>query len=353
MSEKRVKLNQIVKNQLPSYVQEDFPLVGEFLSQYYQGQEYQGGPVDLIQNIDSYVKLSECGNLVKSTNTTAYAGITTSTIFVSNTTGFPDNYGLIKINDEIITYESKTDISFVNCKRGFSGITSFRNPSDPENLVFSTSTAQNHENDTVVENLSVLFLDEFLKKAKNQFLYGFQCGLNEKVNIEIKDYRDLKNKYNSIASIEMIEAVGQNYLESYFKTIKDNLSDDGRAAIQAITIDDNMFDRYKNKTDFIQKYIFPGGFLPSKNIINKCVSENGLAIKSYDSYADHYSDTLAIWRNEFNKKWDLIKKQGFDLTFKRMWEFYLSYCEAGFKSKNIDLIQFSLQNKWSLKETND
>ena len=185
--------------------------------------------------------------------------------------------------------------------------------------------------------------------SKKQFEYAkkriHECGLNEKVNIEIKDYRDLKNKYNSIASIEMIEAVGQNYLESYFKTIKDNLSDDGRAAIQAITIDDNMFDRYKNKTDFIQKYIFPGGFLPSKNIINKYVSENGLAIKSYDSYADHYSDTLAIWRNEFNKKWDLIKKQGFDLTFKRMWEFYLSYCEAGFKSKNIDLIQFSLQNK--------
>ncbi len=185
--------------------------------------------------------------------------------------------------------------------------------------------------------------------SKKQFEYAkkriHECGLNEKVNIEIKDYRDLKNKYNSIASIEMIEAVGQNYLESYFKTIKDNLSDDGRAAIQAITIDDNMFDRYKNKTDFIQKYIFPGGFLPSKNIINKYVSENGLAIKSYDSYSDHYSDTLAIWRNEFNKKWDLIKKQGFDLTFKRMWEFYLSYCEAGFKSKNIDLIQFSLQNK--------
>ena len=185
--------------------------------------------------------------------------------------------------------------------------------------------------------------------SKKQFEYAkkriHECGLNEKVNIEIKDYRDLKNKYNSIASIEMIEAVGQNYLESYFKTIKDNLSDDGRAAIQAITIDDNMFDRYKNKTDFIQKYIFPGGFLPSKNIINKYVSENGLAIKSYDSYADHYSNTLAIWKNEFNKKWDLIKKQGFDLTFKRMWEFYLSYCEAGFKSKNIDLIQFSLQNK--------
>ena len=185
--------------------------------------------------------------------------------------------------------------------------------------------------------------------SKKQFEYAkeriYKCGLNEKVNIEIKDYRDLKDKYNSIASIEMIEAVGQNYLESYFKTIKNNLSSNGRAAIQAITIDDSLFDRYRTKKDFIQKYIFPGGFLPSKNCLNKYVSYNGLTIKSYDSYADHYANTLAIWRNEFNRKWDLIKKQGFDLTFKRMWEFYLSYCEAGFKSKNIDLIQFSIQNK--------
>ena len=172
-----------------------------------------------------------------------------------------------------------------------------------------------------------------------------KCGLNEKVNIEIKDYRDLNGRYNSIASIEMIEAVGQNYLDGYFKTIKSNLSDGGNAAIQAITIDDNLFDRYKNKQDFIQKYIFPGGFLPNKNSINKYVSDNGLAVNSYISYADDYANTLAIWREEFNKKWELIKSQGFDLTFKRMWEFYLSYCEAGFKSKNIDLIQFSIQNK--------
>ena len=185
--------------------------------------------------------------------------------------------------------------------------------------------------------------------SKKQFEFAKErihnCGLNEKVNIEIKDYRDLKGKYNSIASIEMIEAVGQNYLESYFKTIKNNLSDGGKAAIQAITIDDSLYDRYKNKKDFIQKYIFPGGFLPNKNTINELVSNNGLTVNSYISYADHYADTLGIWRNEFNKKWHLIKKQGFDLTFKRMWEFYLSYCEAGFKSKNIDLIQFSLQNK--------
>ncbi|MDA9667362.1 cyclopropane-fatty-acyl-phospholipid synthase family protein [Candidatus Pelagibacter sp.] len=185
--------------------------------------------------------------------------------------------------------------------------------------------------------------------SKKQFEYTkkriHKCGLNEKVNIEIKDYRDLRGKYNSIASIEMIEAVGQNYLDSYFKTIKDNLSYNGKAAIQAITIDDSLFDRYKNKQDFIQKYIFPGGFLPNKNSINRYVSDNDLTINSYISYADDYASTLAIWKKEFNEKWDLIKNKGFDLTFKRMWEFYLSYCEAGFKSKNIDLIQFSLQNK--------
>ena len=185
--------------------------------------------------------------------------------------------------------------------------------------------------------------------SKKQFEFAkeriHKCGLNEKVNIEIKDYRDLKSKYDHIASIEMIEAVGQNYLDSYFNTIKNNLTSSGTVGIQAITIDDSLFDRYKNKQDFIQKYIFPGGFLPSRNELQNYVDTNGLKFDEYNSYADHYSDTLIIWREIFNKKWDLIKEQGFDLTFKRMWEFYLSYCEAGFKSKNIDLIQFSLQNK--------
>ena len=173
----------------------------------------------------------------------------------------------------------------------------------------------------------------------------YSAGLNEKINIQIKDYRDLKGKYESIASIEMIEAVGQNYLKSYFNTIKKNLTIDGNAGIQAITIDDSLFDRYKNKQDFIQKYIFPGGFLPSKKSLHRYADVNGLKFNEYNSYSKHYSDTLIIWRKEFIKKWDLIKKQGFDLNFKKMWEFYLSYCEAGFKSKNIDLIQFSLCNK--------
>ena len=169
--------------------------------------------------------------------------------------------------------------------------------------------------------------------------------LNEKINIYMMDYRDIKNKYNSIASIEMIEAVGKNYLKNYFKTIKDNLQSNGIAAIQAITIDDKLFDRYKTKEDFIQKYIFPRGFLPSKKCLYQYANQNGLGVDQYNSYGLHYSNTLNIWRNEFIKKWEDISKQGFDLTFKRMWNFYLSYCEAGFKSKNIDLIQFSLCNK--------
>ena len=185
--------------------------------------------------------------------------------------------------------------------------------------------------------------------SKKQFEYAsnriFKNGLNEKINIQFKDYRDVKQKYNSIASIEMIEAVGQNYLENYFKTIKSNLVSQGSAAIQAITIDDNLFDRYKTKEDFIQKYIFPGGFLPSKKKLYDLSKNNGLAINQYNSYGLHYSNTLKIWRDEFFKKWEEISKQGFDNKFKRMWHFYLSYCEAGFKSKNIDLIQFSLQNR--------
>jgi len=185
--------------------------------------------------------------------------------------------------------------------------------------------------------------------SKKQFEYAsnriFKNGLNEKINIQFMDYRDVKQKYNSIASIEMIEAVGQNYLENYFKSIKTNLVRDGSAAIQAITIDDNLFDRYKTKEDFIQKYIFPGGFLPSKKKLYDLSQNNGLAINQYNSYGLHYSNTLKIWRDEFFKKWEEISKQGFDNKFKRMWHFYLSYCEAGFKSKNIDLIQFSLQNR--------
>ena len=171
------------------------------------------------------------------------------------------------------------------------------------------------------------------------------AGLNNKVNVMFLDYRDLKEKYDRIASIEMIEAVGEKYLNKYFETIKRSLNENGSAAIQGITIRDDLFERYRSSEDFIQKYIFPGGFLPSLSFMKSLTKKNNLVLLKINSYSDDYAKTLAIWRENFLKAWSNIAPLGFDETFKRMWEFYLSYCEAGFKSKNIDLIQFSMSNK--------
>ncbi len=185
--------------------------------------------------------------------------------------------------------------------------------------------------------------------SKKQFEFTknriFKAGLNNKVNVMFLDYRDLKDKYDKVASIEMIEAVGENYLDKYFGTIKKSLKENGTAAIQGITIKDNLFDRYRNSEDFIQKYIFPGGFLPSMQFIKDLIKKNRLNLLKVNSYSDDYARTLAAWRENFFKTWKNISPLGFDETFKRMWEFYLSYCEAGFKAKNIDLIQFSICNK--------
>jgi len=185
--------------------------------------------------------------------------------------------------------------------------------------------------------------------SKKQFLFTKErirkAGLNHKVNVQMLDYRDVKNKYDIIVSIEMIEAVGEKYLDKYFNIIKENLTSGGRGAIQAIIIKDELYDRYRSKEDFIQKYIFPGGFLPSFNSLNKISQKSGLKIDGYHLYGSHYSSTLQKWRESFLNSWDIISKQGFNLSFKKMWDFYFSYCEAGFKSKNIDLIQFSVCNK--------
>ena len=180
---------------------------------------------------------------------------------------------------------------------------------------------------------------EFTKKRISD------AGLNNKVNVLFLDYRDLQDKYDKIVSIEMIEAVGENYLSKYFETIKKSLNKDGSAALQGITIRDDLFDRYKRSEDFIQKYIFPGGFLPSVNLMKTLIKKNKLNLIKVNSYTDDYARTLASWRINFFKAWNNITPLGFDETFKRMWEFYLSYCEAGFKSKNINLIQISMSNK--------
>mgnify|MGYP001244775803 FL=1 len=185
--------------------------------------------------------------------------------------------------------------------------------------------------------------------SKKQFEYAkkriFLSGLNNKVNVKFLDYRDIKNKYDKVASIEMIEAVGEKYLNQYFRTIKKSLNKDGLAAIQGITIKDDLFDRYRMNEDFIQKYIFPGGFLPSLNSIKNLTKNNNLHLEKVNFYSEHYARTLSIWRKNFYNSWKNILPLGFDNTFRKIWEFYLSYCEAGFKSKNIDLIQFSMSNK--------
>ena len=203
---------------------------------------------------------------------------------------------------------------------------------------FAEHLAKNHDVKLDCITISKKQLD-FSKKRI------FDAGLNEKVNIKFLDYRDLKGKYDSIASIEMIEAVGEKYLDSYFSTIKENLKPGGIGAIQTIIIRDELFDRYRKNEDFIQKYIFPGGFLPSLKSIKGHCKQSGLELTDYNSYGSHYSNTLKEWRKNFSKSWNEISKQGFDLSFKKIWDFYFSYCEAGFKSKNIDLIQFSLSNK--------
>ena len=143
----------------------------------------------------------------------------------------------------------------------------------------------------------------------------------------------------------MIEAVGEKYLKKYFSAIKNNLKPNSIAAIQAIIIKDELFDRYRKNEDFIQKYIFPGGFLPSLQSIRDYCEDTGLELTDYHSYGNHYSNTLKTWRENFIRSWNDISKQGFDQSFKKIWNFYFSYCEAGFKAKNIDLIQFAICNK--------
>ena len=180
---------------------------------------------------------------------------------------------------------------------------------------------------------------EFTKAKINRL------GLNHKVNIKMADYRDIKKEYENIISIEMIEAVGEKYLNNYFKSIKENLAPGGTVAIQSIVINDSLYDRYRAKEDFIQKFIFPGGFLPSLKSLKKLSSNSGLVFDSQKLYGEHYSNTLQKWRKSFLNSWVEISRQGFNLNFKNMWDFYLSYCEAGFKSKNINLLQFSLYNR--------
>tara|TARA_B100000963_G_scaffold352850_1_gene366655 strand:+ start:2828 stop:15466 length:12639 start_codon:yes stop_codon:yes gene_type:complete len=172
----RVKIQDILSNQLPQFILDESPLTVDFLNQYYISQEHQSAPVDLVDNLDQYLNLDNLTpNVIEnSTNLTDITTIDDKTIFVNSTKGFPNQYGLLKIDDEIITYTGITTNSFTGCERGFSGITSYHADLEKENLVFSTSTASEHSTSTSVENLSVLFLKEFYQKIKSTITPGLQ-----------------------------------------------------------------------------------------------------------------------------------------------------------------------------------
>ena len=180
MTEKRIQFSNIVRNQLPSYVKEEFPLVEEFLSQYYLSQEFQGAPVDLIQNIDNYIKLDQVTNQIDSVVLSNNISSIDNVIFVNvlesptGTNGFPEKYGLLKIDEEIITYTGKTFNSFTGCIRGFSGISSYISENKPDQLNFSKTESAEHLAGSTISNLSSLFLKQFLLKIKHQLVPGFE-----------------------------------------------------------------------------------------------------------------------------------------------------------------------------------
>ena len=183
--------------------------------------------------------------------------------------------------------------------------------------------------------------------SKEQFYFAKKrikdANLSKKVTVLFCDYRNIEGKFDKIVSIEMFEAVGKNYWNVFFDKIESILKPNGNIGLQLITIDDKIYDVYKNNPDFIQKYIFPGGMLPSFKILENIINNNSLYIESVNSYANDYAKTLNLWKKEFNKNWKNIEKLGFDETFNLMWNYYLSYCEGGFLSKNIDLKQINLK----------
>ena len=175
-----------------------------------------------------------------------------------------------------------------------------------------------------------------LKFATNRIK---ELNLDNKVSLELCDYRDLKGKYERVVSIEMIEAVGEKYWRNYFKKIKDVLKKDGLAGIQVILINNKSYQKYSKSVDFIQKYVFPGGMLPSQEKLNENYVNAGLIEINSHSFGKSYAKTLTIWHKEFLNSLSSIKKLGFDIKLERIFKYYFSYCKAGFNSEKIDVAQ--------------
>jgi cyclopropane-fatty-acyl-phospholipid synthase len=164
-----------------------------------------------------------------------------------------------------------------------------------------------------------------------------KAGAADKADLRLQDYRDVTETFDRVVSIEMIEAVGEKYWPNYFGKIAAVLKPGGRAVLQVITIADERFEQYRRNADFIQRYIFPGGMLPSHAVMLKQIRQAGLAFTSLETFGESYARTLNEWNRRFQRAWPQIEGMGYSRRFKRTWEYYLAYCEGGFRSKAIDV----------------
>ncbi len=183
--------------------------------------------------------------------------------------------------------------------------------------------------------------------SKEQFKYAVdrieKAGLSDMVTFKLQDYRDETGVYDGIASIEMFEAVGEQYWPIYFKTVRDRLKPGRNATLQIITVADRRWEVYKRGPDFIQKYIFPGGMLPSPGKLREVIGMNGMSVVKSVEFGHSYDQTLRRWHDTFNAKWDKVAALGFDERFRRMWNFYLTSCAATFASENCDVTQITIK----------
>lgn len=168
-------------------------------------------------------------------------------------------------------------------------------------------------------------------------------GLSDRVELRLQDYRDCPGRFDSIVSIEMFEAVGEAHWGRYFDVLRERLNQGGTAVLQIITIAEERFEGYRRNADFIQRYIFPGGMLPTSSALQRLARDSGLQFLGEDGFAASYARTLREWRQSFLQAWPKIQPLGFDERFRRMWTYYLAYCEAGFKAGSIDVVHLKLQ----------
>ena len=170
-------------------------------------------------------------------------------------------------------------------------------------------------------------------------------GTSATFEVRLQDYRDCQERFEGIASVEMFEAVGEKHWPEYFQSIAKCLKPGGKACIQTIVIAEDLFERYRHNTDFIQQYVFPGGMLPSRTSFKASAEKAGLQVEEEFAFGQDYAKTLCLWQESFNQKLDDVRKLGFDEAFIRLWNFYLMYCAAGFSQNNIDVVQFTLSHQ--------